>query len=134
MVNGIDNRVRYHISVREIEEMKIILFTVVFIIEVYLSHQNGRNSGAESRTLSERLHLNEHLIRTGAHIGFFAVLIFLSLFISKWLCVAVILWAIIDEATKQLLKNERHFSLIDVGWNVVGIMIGVVAWWLVALQ
>lgn len=114
--------------------MKIILFTVVFITEVYLSHQNGNDSGAESRALSKHLHLNERFIRTGAHIGFFVVLTFLSLFLSKWLCVAVILWAIIDEATKPLLKNERHFSLKDVGWNVVGIMIGVVAWWLVILQ
>ncbi|MDE6519937.1 MAG: VanZ family protein [Ruminococcus sp.] len=108
--------------------MKIILFTVVFIIEVYLSHQNRRKSGMESRTLSEHLHLNEYLIRTGAHIGFFAVLTFLSLFISPWISIVVILWAIIDEATKSLLKNERHFSLKDVGWNMVGIMIGMVAW------
>ena len=114
--------------------MKIILFTVVFITEVYFSHQNGKESGAESRALSKHLHLNERLIRIGAHIGFFTVLAFLSLLISKWLCVAIILWAIIDEATKPLLKNERHFSLKDVGWNVVGIMIGVVAWWLVPLQ
>lgn len=113
--------------------MKIILFTVVFIIEVYLSHQNGKKSGAESKSLSERLHLNEHLIRTGAHIGFFAVLTFLSLFLSKWLCVAVILWAIIDEATKPLLKNERHFSFKDVGWNVVGVGIGTVVWKLVII-
>lgn len=114
--------------------MKIILFKVLFIIEVYLSHQNGKAFGAESRTLSEHLHLNEHIIRTGAHIGFFTVLIFLSLFISLWISIAVILWAIIDEATKPLLKNERHFSLIDVEWNMVGIMIGVVVWRLVTLQ
>lgn len=132
--NGIDNRIWYHISVREIVEMKIILFTVVFITEVYLSHPNGKDSGVESKALSKRLHLNERLIRTGAHIGFFAVLIYLSLFISPWISIAVILWAIIDEATKPLLKNERHFSFIDVGWNVVGIMIGVVVWWIVALQ
>ncbi len=110
--------------------MKIILFTVVFIIEVYLSHQNGRNSGAESRKIAMSFHINEHLIRTSAHIGFFALL---TLFLSKWLCVAAILWAIIDEATKPLLKNERHFSLKDVGGNVVGIMIGMVAWKLAAL-
>lgn len=114
--------------------MKIILFTVVFIIEVYLSHQNGKESGAESRAMSERLHLNEHLIRTGAHIGFFAVLIFLALFISPWISIAVVLWAIIDEATKPLLKNERHFSLKDVGWNVTGVVIGIVVWWIVALM
>ncbi|MDE5558727.1 MAG: VanZ family protein [Ruminococcus sp.] len=110
--------------------MKIILFTVVFIIEVYLSQQNGRKSGAESRTLSEHLHLNEYLIRTGAHIGFFSILMFLALFLSKWLWVAAVLWAIIDEATKPLLKNERHFSFIDVGWNFVGVVIGTVVWML----
>ena len=114
--------------------MKIILFTFVFIIEIYLSHQNGRNSGAESRALLKYLHLNERFIRTGAHIGFFAVLIFLSLFISPWISIAVVLWAIIDEATKPLLKNERHFSIIDVGWNFAGVVIGTVAWWLVTLQ
>lgn len=113
--------------------MKIILFTVLFIIEVYLSHQNGKKFGAESKALSECLHLNEHLIRTDTHISFCTVLTFLSLFISKRLCVAVVLWAIIDEATKPLLKNGRHFSLKDVGWNVVGIMTGVVAWKLASL-
>ncbi len=132
--NGIDSRIRYHISVRETVEMKIILFTVVFIIEVYLSHQNGRNSGTKSQKIARSFHINEHLIRTGAHIGFFSILMFLALFLSNWLWVAVILWAIIDEATKPLLKNERYFSLIDVGWNMVGIMIGVVVWRLVALQ
>lgn len=110
--------------------MKIILFTVVFIIEVYLSHQNGRNSGAKSQKIAMSFHINEHLIRTGAHIGFFSILMFLALFLSPWISITVVLWAIIAEATKPLLKNERHFSIIDVGWNVVGVVIGMVAWML----
>lgn len=110
--------------------MKIILFTVVFIIEVYLSHQNGKDSGAESRALSKHLHLNERLIRIGAHIGLFSILMFFALFLSKWLWVAVTLWAIIDEATKPLLKNEQHFSLKDIGWNMIGVVIGTVVWML----
>lgn len=93
--------------------MKTIMFTVVFIIEVYLSHQNGRNSGAKGKVLSEHLYLNERLIRTGAHIGFFSILMFLALFLSKWLWAAVVLWAI-----------------IDVGWDIVGVIISTVVWML----
>lgn len=56
-----------------------IMFIAVTITEVYLSHPNGKDSGSASKSLSTRLHLSEAVIRTGAHIGFFAVMMFLML-------------------------------------------------------
>ena len=67
--------------------MKIILFTVVFIIEVYLGHQNGRKSGAESQKIAMSFHINERLIRTGA---LFSIFMLLALFISPWISIAVV--------------------------------------------
>ncbi len=85
---------------------KIVLMTL-FIAEVYLSHQNGKDSGAASKSLSTRLHLSEKILRTGAHIGFFAVMMFLAC----WGCkvyrlrmmvapVSVVIWSVMDEVTK----------------------------------
>ena len=90
---------------------KIVLMTL-FIAEVYLSHQNGKDSGAASKSLSTRLHLSEKILRTGAHIGFFAVMMFLAC----WGCkvyrlrmmvapVAVVIWSVMDEVTKPLQRN-----------------------------
>ena len=89
----------------------IIMFIVVIIAEVYLSHQNGKDFGAASKNLSSRFHLSEKMLRTGAHIGFFAVMI-------------VAVWAVLDEVTKPLLKNGRHCSTIDIGWNLIGAAAG----------
>lgn len=46
------------------------LFIAVVMAEVYLSHQNGKDSGAASKKLSNRFHISEAVISTGAHIGF----------------------------------------------------------------
>ncbi len=113
------------------ETSKIVLMVVlavVVIAEVFLSHQNGKDSGAASKSLSNRLHLSEAVIRTGAHIGFFAVMTILSLLSYPVFVVVVGLWAVVDEMTKPLLKNERHCSVVDIGWNVLGCVIGFGVW------
>ena len=114
-----------------------IMFIAVTITEVYLSHQNGKDSCAASKSLSTCLHLSEAVIRIGAHIISFAVMMFLAC----WVCggckvyqlrmmtaVVVALWAIMDEVTKPMLKNERHCSVKDIGWNVVGCVVGFGLW------
>ena len=112
----------------------IIMFIAVTITEVYLSHQNGKDSGAASKSLSTRLHLSEAVIRTGAHIISFAVMMFLACWgcrvyqVRMMTAVVVALWAIMDEVTKPMLKNERHCSAVDIGWNVVGCVIGYGLW------
>ena len=40
----------------------------------------------------------------------------------------IILWTVTDELTKPMLHNGRHFSWIDVGYNVIGVVIGAVVW------
>ena len=93
----------------------LIMFIAAFAVEVYLSHQNGKDSGAVSSNLSIRIHISEKMLRTGAHIGFFAVMI-------------VAVWAVLDEVTKPLLKNGRHCSTIDIGWNLIGVAGGFCVW------
>ena len=121
-------------SVQIIKILKVIAFIAVVIIEVYLSHQNGKDSGAASKSLSNRLHLSEAVIRTGAHIGFFAVMMFLALLVCKvyqlsmMVAVAVAAWAIMDEVTKPMLNNGRHCSLVDIGWNLIGVVVGFGLW------
>ncbi len=100
----------------------IIMFIVAIIAEVYLSHQNGKDSGAANKNLSSRIHLSEKMLRTGAHIGFFAVMTVLACWGSRVMIVAV--WAVLDEVTKPLLKNGRHCSTIDIGWNLIGAAAG----------
>lgn len=53
--------------------MKIVFF-VVLVIEIFLSHQPGEESGAESRALAKTLHVSERVLRTSAHIVLFAIL------------------------------------------------------------
>ena len=60
----------------------MVVFVVVCCVEVYLSHQNGKDSGAASKNLSTRFHISEAVIRTGAHIGFFALMTALAC----WIC------------------------------------------------
>ena len=102
-----------------------IMFIAVVIAEVYLSHQNGKDSGAASKSLSTRLHLSEAVIRTGVHIISFAVMMFLMLLVCKvyqvrmMTAVVIALWAIMDEVTKPMLKNERHCSVKDIGFMFI---------------
>lgn len=113
-------------------EVSMIVLTALFIavlaVEAYLSHQNGKDSGAASKSLSNRLHLSDGAIRTGAHIISFAVMTCMACAVSYLLTMAVIAWAIMDEVTKPLMKNGRHCGLIDIGWNLCGCVIGLIVW------
>ena len=104
------------------------LFIATVLLEVYLSHQNGKDSGAASKTLSSRIHISEKMLRTGAHIISFAVMTVLACQVWKIAPVAVVIWSVMDEVTKPMLKNERHCSVKDIGWNVVGCVIGFGVW------
>ncbi len=115
-----------------------IMFIAVTITEVYLSHQNGKDSGAASKSLSTRLHLSEAVIRTGAHmISFAAMMVLLCLVCQMYqlrmitsLFVAV--WAVMDEVTKPMMKNGRHCSIKDIGWNLLGVAVGGCVWMIVS--
>lgn len=97
-------------------------------VEVYLSHQNGKDSGAASKALSCRMHISEKILRTGAHIGFFTVMTVLACQVWKIAPVAVVIWAVMNEVTKPLLKNGRHCSAVDIGWNLIGVAVGFCVW------
>lgn len=111
--------------------MKIVFF-VVLIIEIFLSHQPGEESGAESRALAKTLHVSERVLRTSAHIVLFAALSFLMISsfpeLPLWLRIgAVAVWCVLDEVTKMPVPG-RHFSWIDCGWNALGWLIGIGLW------
>ena len=114
-------------------------FTILwFLFMTYLSHQDGEHTGRTSRELAEKLSfldsdiniLNGRLRRL-AHVVVYAVLTVLlgtTLELgghSSWLTAGAIVWAWADEATKPLVQG-RHFSWLDVGRNVLGIVIGMV--------
>ena len=107
-----------------------ILFFLVVISEAFLSHQNGKASGAESRALSEKFHVNERVLRTAAHGFLFACMMLLSLMAfpeTIWPAIGVGLWTIIDEVTKPL-SSGWHCSAIDILWNMMGASIGWIIW------
>lgn len=112
--------------------MKIVFF-VVLVIEIFLSHQPGEESGAESRALAKTLHVSEKWLRISAHIVLFAILSFLMISsfpeLPLWLKICLIGgWAVVDEYTKSWsVFKGRHFSWRDVGWNAVGTIIGACA-------
>lgn len=69
----------------------------VFLIEVFLSHQGGKESGAESRWLSERIGLKESFLRSAAHVLIFAVLTCVTVLGFGWVGVALVaVWAAVD--------------------------------------
>ena len=106
----------------------IIVFVATVISEVYLSHQNGKDSGAASKALSTRIHISEKMLRTGAHIISFAAMTVLACLVCRVMIVAVAVWAVMDEVTKPLLKNGRHCSAVDIGWNLLGVAVGCSVW------
>lgn len=112
--------------------MKIIFF-IALLIEVFLSHQGGEESGAESRALAKSLHIPEKVLRISAHVILFAVLSGLCIISFPGLPLPLRIgviggWAVVDEYTKSWsIFKGRHFSWQDVGWNVVGTVIGTVA-------
>ena len=116
-----------------------LAFTILwFLFMTYLSHQDGEHTGRTSRELAEKLSfldsdmniLNSRLRRL-AHVVVYAVLaVLLGITLelsghSPWLTAGAIVWAWADEATKPLVQG-RHFSWLDVGRNVLGIVIGMV--------
>lgn len=117
----------------------LILTILWFLFMTYLSHQDGEHTGRTSRELAEKLSfldsdiniLNGRLRRL-AHVAVYAVLTILFAITLKLggyfpcLTAATIVWAWADEATKPLVQG-RHFSWFDVGSNVLGIAIGMIA-------
>ena len=112
--------------------MKIV-FILLLIIEIFLSHQPGEESGAESRVLAKTLHVSERFLRISAHVVLFGLLSFLALLsfptVNLWLRIGMIgAWCILDEYTKGWeIFRGRHFSWQDVGWNALGWSIGTIA-------
>ncbi len=100
-------------------------FFMALAIEIILSHQPGKASGAESQSISSFFHVEEKFLRIGAHVFLFALLMYLGLlaFSSYWAVIGIAIWTILDEATKPIIKG-RHFNLMDCGWNIVGAFIG----------
>ena len=105
----------------------VIAFNAVTITEIYLSHQNGKDSGAASRSLSTHIHISEKMLRTSAHMIFFAVITFLLCLVCQMYQLRMItslfvaVWAVMDEVTKPMMKNGRHCSKKDIGWNLLGV-------------
>ena len=116
-------------------------FTIFwFLFMTYLSHQDGEHTGRTSRELAEKLSALDFLdsdinilngrLRRMAHVVVYAVLtVLLAITLklggySPCLTAGTIVWAWADEATKPLVQG-RHFSWLDVGLNVLGIVIGI---------
>ena len=112
--------------------MKIV-FLLLLLIEIFLSHQPGEESGAESRALAKTLHIPEKWLRISAHVILFAALsvLMISSFpeIPMALRIGVIgIWAFLDVWTKGFkIFKGRHFSWADCGWNALGCVIGIAA-------
>lgn len=105
----------------------------------YLSHQDGEHTGKASLKLAKKLKfldnninkLNMHL-RKAAHVFLFFVFILLLITTLRsfelkisYGVIAAIFWAWADERTKQFIKG-RHFSWLDVGLNICGILLGII--------
>ena len=98
---------------------------LVFLVEVFLSHQNGRESGAESKWLAERIHIKEGILRKSAHVLCFMILsILMSLAYGTAGYIAVAAWAAVDELTKPVLRNQRHCSGKEILLNLAGVVVG----------
>ena len=98
---------------------------MIFILEVFLSHQNGSRSSEESRALSSFIHINDRTLRILAHVVFFFILMFLAFraFSTRWAVACIAVWTLADEITKLMISG-RHFNWSDVGWNIAGAVLG----------
>lgn len=114
----------------------LILTVLWFAFMTYLSHQDGEHTRRTSRELAEKLLFLEmdvgllnSKLRKAAHVVVFAVFTILlgtTLRLggySRWGVIGVVLWSYIDEVTKPLIQG-RHFSWVDVGLNLIGVVIG----------
>lgn len=82
-----------------------ILFLLLLIIEVFLSHQPGEESGAELRALARTLHMPEKWLRISAHVILFAALSYLMITAFPGVHLALRIgvigaWCILDEWSK----------------------------------
>ena len=117
-------------SVNRLIMIFITLFWTVFM--TFLSHQNGHKSGEESRWISERLRIPDHLTRRIAHVFVYTVFTILLLNTTRsfgidmkiGLLIAVI-YSIIDEGTKPLCIF-RHWNIMEELLNILGIAVGAV--------
>ena len=101
---------------------------VVFIVECVLSHTPGVASGAQSQSLSRLTHLPEGFLRSFAHVVlFFLLAVFSALGFSWWGVGFCAVWCFVDEISKRVVPG-RHFSWIDVGLNLAGIVLGILVW------
>ncbi len=105
----------------------------------YLSHQDGENTGKTSRTLAmlfigenqDQIEIVNMWLRKIAHVFVFFVLTILVIVTMKvnqnayyiYAIIFICLWAFVDEATKLKIQG-RHFSLFDVGLNLIGVIMG----------
>lgn len=105
-----------------------ITAVVVFIFEVWLSHENGEKSGEESAWLARRTGIKEGLLRRAAHVVLFLGIALLAGCGYSWYGIAAVaVWSIVDEATKSLVPG-RHCSALAIGLNLVGTAIGLGLW------
>ena len=118
----------------------VVVFIVVTITEIYFSHQNGNDSGAASKSLSTRIHISEKMLRTSAHTIFFAVMMVLLCLVCQMYQLRMItslfvaVWAVMDEVTKPMMKNGRHCSIKDIGWNLLGVAVGGCVWMMYCIK
>ena len=96
----------------------------------FLSHQDGHKSGEESRWISERLRVPDHLIRRSAHVIVYMVFTILLLATMRSYGIdmrigilSAVLYSIIDEVTKSLCIF-RHWSTLEELLNILGIAVG----------
>ena len=101
---------------------------VVFIIELWLSHKDGKKSGQDSQTLANWTGINESFLRKFAHVFLFFLLTLLSVYgfgpLAFVFCMA---WAIADEITKKWMPG-RHCSGFDMVLNLIGVGVGCLVW------
>lgn len=111
--------------------MILKMITVIWAILItILSHVSGRTSADESQWLSQITGLNEGMLRLNAHIvcfGVFAALVMISYpkVNLRIRILGLIIWAVLDEASKALpCFSGRHCSIMEIGLNILGVIIG----------
>lgn len=105
--------------------MKILtILWLVFII--LLSHISRDSSLRQSGKIARFFHINEDLLRHGAHIICYFVLTILAIAsYSIWALIICILIALLDEISKIWLNKDRHCDIRDVFLNFMGVGLGV---------
>ena len=101
---------------------------MVFIVECVLSHQGGEKSGEESAWLARTTGIKEGVLRGGAHVFLFSLLsVFSALGFGPWAFVFCVVWSVADELTKRGIEG-RHCSALDIGLNLIGVVLGTLVW------